>query len=398
MRRLFCQLLAVCAPALALAAEPPPVTVGVLGVMSTYGSDISGPGAVLAAQMAIDEFGGSVLGRKIALVSGDTQQKPDIAAALAAQWYDRDNVDVIVDVPNSAVALATQGVARQRGKIVMTSGAGAMVFSGKMCSPTGFQWVFDTYSLAHSTGRAVVQEGGKDWFLLYADFAFGYDLKRDATTAIEQAGGKVVDALAHPVNSNDLSSFVVRGLSSGAQILGMANSPPDNVNAIKAAHDFGADRGKTKVAVFLLQADDVHGLGLDVAQGLLVTEPFYWDLDASRRAWSKRYFEKMKMMPSAEQAGTYSSVLAYLRAVAAAGTTEGSAVAKKLHELPVDDATFHGKVMQDGRMVHDMYLFQVKTPAESKYPWDYYKLLKTVPAAEAWAPISASDCPLVVKQ
>ncbi len=398
MRRLFCQLLAVCAPALALAAEPPPVTVGVLGVMSTYGSDISGPGAVLAAQMAIDEFGGSVLGRKIALVSGDTQQKPDIAAALAAQWYDRDNVDVIVDVPNSAVALATQGVARQRGKIVMTSGAGAMVFSGKMCSPTGFQWVFDTYSLAHSTGRAVVQEGGKDWFLLYADFAFGYDLKRDATTAIEQAGGKVVDALAHPVNSNDLSSFVVRGLSSGAQILGMANSPPDNVNAIKAAHDFGADRGKTKVAVFLLQADDVHGLGLDVAQGLLVTEPFYWDLDASRRAWSKRYFEKMKMMPSAEQAGTYSSVLAYLRAVAAAGTTEGAAVAKKLHELPVDDATFHGKVMQDGRMVHDMYLFQVKTPAESKYPWDYYKLLKTVPAAEAWAPISASDCPLVVKQ
>ena len=398
MRRLFCQLLAVCAPALALAAEPPPVTVGVLGVMSTYGSDISGPGAVLAAQMAIDEFGGSVLGRKIALVSGDTQQKPDIAAALAAQWYDRDNVDVIVDVPNSAVALATQGVARQRGKIVMTSGAGAMVFSGKMCSPTGFQWVFDTYSLAHSTGRAVVQEGGKDWFLLYADFAFGYDLKRDATTAIEQAGGKVVDALAHPVNSNDLSSFVVRGLSSGAQILGMANSPPDNVNAIKAAHDFGADRGKTKVAVFLLQADDVHGLGLDVAQGLLVTEPFYWDLDASRRAWSKRYFEKMKMMPSAEQAGTYSSVLAYLRAVAAAGTTEGVAVAKKLHELPVDDATFHGKVMQDGRMVHDMYLFQVKTPAESKYPWDYYTLLKTVPAAEAWAPISASDCPLVVKQ
>ncbi len=398
MRRLFCQLLAVCAPALALAAEPPPVTVGVLGVMSTYGSDISGPGAVLAAQMAIDEFGGSVLGRKIALVSGDTQQKPDIAAALAAQWYDRDNVDVIVDVPNSAVALATQGVARQRGKIVMTSGAGAMVFSGKMCSPTGFQWVFDTYSLAHSTGRAVVQEGGKDWFLLYADFAFGYDLKRDATTAIEQAGGKVVDALAHPVNSNDLSSFVVRGLSSGAQILGMANSPPDNVNAIKAAHDFGADRGKTKVAVFLLQADDVHGLGLDVAQGLLVTEPFYWDLDASRRAWSKRYFEKMKMMPSAEQAGTYSSVLAYLRAVAAAGTTEGAAVAKKLHELPVDDATFHGKVMQDGRMVHDMYLFQVKTPAESKYPWDYYTLLKTVPAAEAWAPISASDCPLVVKQ
>ena len=398
MRRLFCQLLAVCAPALALAAEPPPVTVGVLGVMSTYGSDISGPGAVLAAQMAIDEFGGSVLGRKIALVSGDTQQKPDIAAALAAQWYDRDNVDVIVDVPNSAVALATQGVARQRGKIVMTSGAGAMVFSGKMCSPTGFQWVFDTYSLAHSTGRAVVQEGGKDWFLLYADFAFGYDLKRDATTAIEQAGGKVVDALAHPVNSNDLSSFVVRGLSSGAQILGMANSPPDNVNAIKAAHDFGADRGKTKVAVFLLQADDVHGLGLDVAQGLLVTEPFYWDLDPARRAWSRRYFEKMHMMPSAEQAGTYSSVLAYLRAVAAAGTTEGAAVAKKLHELPVDDATFHGKVMQDGRMVHDMYLFQVKTPAESKYPWDYYKLLKTVPAAEAWAPISTSDCPLVVKQ
>ena len=398
MRRLFCQLLAVCAPALALAAEPPPVTIGVLGVMSTYGSDISGPGAVLAAQMAIDEFGGSVLGRKIALVSGDTQQKPYIAAALAAQWYDRDNVDVIVDVPNSAVALATQGVARQRGKIVMTSGAGAMVFSGKMCSPTGFQWVFDTYSLAHSTGRAVVQEGGKDWFLLYADFAFGYDLKRDATIAIEQAGGKVVDALAHPVNSNDLSSFVVRGLSSGAQILGMANSPPDNVNAIKAAHDFGADRGKTKVAVFLLQADDVHGLGLDVAQGLLVTEPFYWDLDASRRAWSKRYFEKMKMMPSAEQAGTYSSVLAYLRAVAAAGSTEGVAVAKKLHELPVDDATFHGKVMADGRMVHDMYLFQVKTPSESKYPWDYYKLLKTVPAAEAWAPLSASDCPLVVKQ
>ncbi len=398
MHRIFCQLLAMCVPALALAAEPPPVTIGVLGVMSTYGSDISGPGAVHAAQMAVDEFGGSVLGRKVVLISGDTQQKPDIAAALAAQWYDRDNVEAIVDVPNSAVALATQGVARQRGKIVITSGAGAMVFSGKMCSPTGFQWVFDTYSLAHSTGRAVVQQGGKDWFLLYADFAFGYDLKRDATAAIEQAGGKVIGALAHPVNSNDLSSFVVRGLSSGAQILGMANSPPDNVNAIKAAHDFGAGRGKTKVAVFLLQADDVHGLGLDVAQGLLVTEPFYWDLDPARRAWSRRYFEKMHMMPSAEQAGTYSSVLAYLRAVAAAGTTEGAAVAKKLHELPVNDAAFHGRVMPDGRMVHDMYLFEVKTPAESKYPWDYYKLLNTVPAAEAWAPLSASDCPLVAKQ
>jgi branched-chain amino acid transport system substrate-binding protein len=398
MNRFLCGLLLACAPTLALAADPSPVTIGVLGVMSTYGSDISGPGAVYAAQMAIDDFGGTVLGRKIALVSGDTQQKPDIAAALAAQWYDTQNVDAIVDVPNSAVALATQDVARKRGKIVITSGAGAMVFSGKLCSPTGFQWVFDTYSLAHSTGRAVVQNGGDSWYLLYADFAFGYDLKRDATAAIEHAGGHIIGSVAHPVNSNDLSSFVVRGLSSGAKVLGLANSPPDNVNSIKAAHDFGAGRSNTQIAVFLLQADDVHGLGLDVAGGLLVTEPFYWDLDPARRAWSRRYFEKMHMMPSAEQAGTYSSVLAYLRAVAAAGSTDGAAVAKKLHELPVDDAAFHGRVMADGRMIHDMYLFRVKTPAESKYPWDYYKLLQTVPAAEAWAPITASDCPLVAKK
>lgn len=375
-----------------------PVKIGVLAVMNTYGSDISGAGAVLAAQMAVDEFGGSLLGRKIELVTGDTQQKPDIGSALAAQWYDTGNVDVIVDVPNSAVALAVLEVARKRQKVMMTSGAGNMLIAGKLCAATGFQWVFDTYSLAWSTGRAVVKRGGDSWFLLYPDFAFGYDMKRDATAAIQSAGGTVVGSVTHPLGSNDLSSFVLQALASPAKVIGMANSPPDNVNSVKVVHDFGGQAQGKQVAVFLLQADDVHGLGLDVAKGMLVTEPFYWDLNEGTREFSRKFFARMHMMPSAEQAGTYSSTLAWLRAAKAAGTTDGPTVAKKLHELPVTDALLPGNVRADGRMVHDMYLFQVKSPAESKYPWDYYQLLQTVPAAEAWLPLDKSDCPLVANK
>jgi branched-chain amino acid transport system substrate-binding protein len=374
-----------------------PVKIGVLAVMTTYGSDISGPGAVLAAQMAVDDFGGTLLGRPVQVISGDTQQKPDIASALAAQWYDTQGVDVIVDVPNSAVALAVQDVARKRQQVVMTAGSGTMLYSGKNCSPTSFQWVFNTYALANSTGRAVVRRGGKNWFLLYADFAFGYDLKRDATGAIEAEGGHVLGTVAHPVNSNDLSSYVLRALSSDAQVIGMANSPPDNVNSIKAARDFGVSGKGKQIAVFLLQAADVHGLGLEVAQGILVTEPFYWDRDDATRAWAKRFFAQQHVMPSSEQAGTYSSTLAWLRAARAAGTLDGPAVAAKLHELPVTDPLMPGQVTADGVMRHDMYLFEVKSPAESKYPWDYYKLLNKVPAADAWQKLAQSDCPLVTK-
>jgi branched-chain amino acid transport system substrate-binding protein len=363
--------------------------------MTTYGSDISGPGSVLAAQMAVEDFGGRVLGRPIKVISGDSQQKADVAAAIAAQWYDRDGVELIVDVPNSAVALAVQQVARERHKIVMIDDAGTMLLSGKQCSATGFQWTFDTYSLAHSTGRAVVEDGGRNWYILYADFAFGYDLLRDATNAISQAGGQVVGKISHPTNIPDLSSFVLTAMSSPAEVIGLANTPPDNVNAVKVIHNFGGAAAGKKVAVFLLQADDVHGLGLDVAKGLLVTEPFYWDLNDGTRAFARRYFSRMQMMPSAGQAGTYSSVLAWLKAVKATGTLDGPTVARKLHETPVEDPLYHGRVLPDGRMAHDMYLFQVKTPSESKYPWDYYRLLRTIPADEAFPAANGQSCPLV---
>jgi branched-chain amino acid transport system substrate-binding protein len=393
-RILGCALAALAVTA-ARAEDPQPIKIGILTSMSTYGSDVGGPGSVVAAQMAIDNFGGKVLGRPITILTGDTQQKPDVAASIASQWYDQAGVDAIFDVPQSAVALAVWNLANTRHKIVFTDNAGTMGLSGKQCSATGFQWTFDTYSLAHSTGRAEVQAGGKTWFLIYADFAFGYDLLRDATNAIDQAGGQVVGKIPQPTNTPDLSSFVLTAMSSSAQVIGLANAPPDNLNAVKVVHNFGGTDAGKKVAVFLLQADDVHSLGLPVAQNLLITEPFYWDQNDNTRAFSKRYDEKMHMMPSAGQAGVYSSVTAWLHAVQATNTTDGPTVAKQIHETPVNDPLYQGHVLPDGRMAHAMYLFQVKTPAESKSPWDYYKLLKTIPADEAFPAANDRGCPLV---
>jgi branched-chain amino acid transport system substrate-binding protein len=392
----ICACLALSAVFLAGAAlaQPAPVTIGVLSSVNDYGADYSGAGSLVAAQMAVDDAGGTVLGRPIRVIQGDTQQKPDIAAALAAQWYDAQGVDVIVDLPQSAVGLAVQSVANKRNKILIASGVGTTLFAGKNCGPTTFQWVFDTNALASSLGRAVTATGGKSWFLLVADFAFGYDVERDATKVIEAGGGKVIGSVRHPGNATDMSSFVVRALGSGAQIIGFADAPPDNLNGVKAANDFGYRNNSQKLAPFLFQITDVHGLGLQAAQGLIVAEPFYWDLNEATRDFSRRFFAKTSRMPTQEQAGAYSSTQHYLRAVAAAGTTDGLEVSKRLHDLPVM-GIYNGKVLPDGRMIHDFYVFRVKTPQESKAPWDYYTLLQTVPAAEAYAPESQSVCPLV---
>ena len=392
------RLALLCACCAALAVQPAhsqsaPVTIGVLSSVNNYGSDYSGAGSLVAAQMAVDDFGGRVLDRPVHVIQGDTQQKPDVAAELAAQWYDTQNVDVIVDLPQSAVGLAVQAAATKRGKILIASGVGTTLFSGKNCSPTTFQWVFDTNALATSLGGAVVRQGGKSWYLLVADFAFGYDVERDATKVIEAGGGHVIGSVRHPVNATDMSSFVVRALGSGAEIIGFADAPPDNLNGVKAARDFGYQQDKQKLAPFLFQITDINGLGLDAAQGLIIDEPFYWDLNDATRAFSRRFFAKTNRMPTQEQAGTYSSVLQYLKAAQAAGSTDPAKVSAKLHELPVS-GIYNGRVMPDGRMIHDFYVFQVKTPAESKAPWDYYKLLSTVPATEAYAPVSESVCPL----
>jgi len=372
------------------------VKIGVLTDLSGPASDATGEGSVTAAQMAADDFGGTVAGKPIKVVSANHQMKADIGAQLAREWYDGD-VDLIVDVPLSAVGLAVQEVARQKKKLFITHSTGTSDFTGKFCSPYGIQWVFDTYALATGTARAVVERGGNSWFFLTADYAFGHSLERDASKVIEEMGGKVVGAVSHPYNTPDLTSFVLQAQASKAKIVGLASGPPDNINAIKLGGEFGLFEGGQQMAGLLVLITDVHALGLKTAQGLLLTTSFYWDMDEQTRAWSKRFFAKLHKAPTMWQAGVYSSVTQYLKAVKATGSDDALTVTAKMREAPIEDFfARHGRLRDDGLMVHDLYLVQVKTPQESKAPWDYYKILATIPGEKAFPPPDPA-CPLVKK-
>ena len=363
------------------------VKIGVLTDMNGPASTPTGQGSVTAAQMAVDDFGGSVLGKPISIIVGDHQLKPDIGGAIARRWYDTEQVDLIVDVPVSAVGLAVQNIANDKKKLFITHSTGTADFHGKFCSPYAIQWVFDTHALAVGTAQEVVKRGGDSWFFITDDYAFGHSLERDASAVISANGGKVLGSVKPPLATPDLSSFVLQAQASKAKIIGIAAGPPNNMNEIKTGSEFGVFKGGQQMAALLALITDIHSLGLPAAQGLLLTTSFYWDMDDKTRAWSKRYFAKMNRMPTMWQAGVYSSVMYYLNAIKATGTDDPLKVAAKLRETPIEDFfARNGKLRDDNLMVHDLMLVQVKTPEESKYPWDYYKILATIPGDAAFGP------------
>ncbi len=374
------------------------VKIGVLSDMSSLYSDIAGPGSVVAAQMAVKDFGGKVAGKPIEIISADHLNKADVGSAIARQWFDQDHVDAIVDVPTSSIALSVQDIAKEKGKVFLISGAASSDLTGKACSPTGVHWTYDTYALAHGTGGALVKQGGDSWFFLTADYAFGHALENDTSAVVKAAGGKVFGAVNVPLNNADFSSFLLQAQASKAKVIGLANAGGDTINSIKQAAEFGIVAGGQRLAGLLVFISDVNSLGLAAAQGLVLTESFYWDQNDETRAWAKRFIAERGKVPSMVQAGVYGAVTHYLKAIEAAKTDEGKAVVGKMRELPINDfMTKNGKLREDGRVERDMYLFQVKTPGESKYPYDYYKQLATIPAAEAFRPLSESACPLVKK-
>ena len=375
-----------------------PVKVGVLTDMSGTYSAMGGAGSVVAAQMAIDDcLAAECKGMKIELVSADNQNKADVAANKAREWFDRDNVDAIADLTNSAAALAVQKLAMDKQRVVLFSGPATTRLTNEDCSPTGFHWMFDTYSQSAATARAVVGNGGKSWYFITVDYAFGHSLEKDAADIVKTLGGTVVGQSRHPLNASDYASFLLQAQSSKAQVVALANGGQDTVNALKQAREFGIVQRGQKLAALLVFLSDVHALGLNTAQGLMFTDGFYWDFDDASRAWSARFQKKYKnLKPTMVQAGVYSSVLHYLRAVAATQSVDAKVVAQKMRELPIRDPIMHNaSIRPDGRVIHDMYLFRVKTPAESRGPWDYYTKVATVPATEAFQPLSKSTCSLV---
>jgi branched-chain amino acid transport system substrate-binding protein len=370
------------------------VKIGILNDQSGVYADYGGKNSVEAARMAIEDFGGEVLGQKIELVTADHQNKPDLAVSIARRWYDTEHVDMITELTTSSVALAVQELSKEKKKIDIVVGAATSRLTGDACTLYGFHWAFDTHALAVGTGGALVKAGGDSWFFLTADYAFGYSLEKDTSDIVTANGGKVLGAVRHPLNSSDFSSFLLQAQSSKAKIIGLANAGLDTTNSIKQAAEFGIVKSGQKLAGLLVTLAEVHGLGLEAAQGLVLTEAFYWDRDDKSRAFGERFFKRTGAMPSMIHAGTYSATLQYLKAVKAAGTKDPDAVAKKLKELPVDDAFAQGKVQENGRMVHDLYLFEVKKPSESKKPWDYYKQLAVVPGNKAFPLAKDSGCPL----
>jgi len=370
------------------------VKIGILNDQSGVYADYGGKYSVEAAKMAIEDFGGEVLGHKVELVTADHQNKPDLAVAIARRWYDAEGVDMITELTTSSVALAVQELSKEKKKIDIVVGAATSRISGDACTPYSFHWAFDTRALAVGTGGALVKAGGDTWFFLTADYAFGYALEKDTSEIVNENGGKVLGSVRVPLNSSDFSSFLLQAQSSKAKIVGLANAGLDTTNSIKQAAEFGIVKGGQKLAGLLMVLSDVHGLGLETAQGLVLTEGFYWDRDDKSRAFGERFMQRTGRMPNMIQAGTYSATLSYLKAVKAAGTKDSDTVARKIKELPVDDAFAQGKVLENGRMVHDMYLFEVKKPSESKKPWDYYKQLATIPGDKAFFTAKESGCPL----
>ena len=373
------------------------VKIGVLNDRSGLYADLAGEGSVIAAQMAVEDFDAAGKGIKVEIISADHQNKPDIGSGIARQWIDEEQVDVIVDVPTSSVALAVNEIVREKKKAFLVSGAASSDLTGKACSPNTIHWTYDTWELANGTGKAIVSTGGDTWFFITADYAFGHALERDTTAVIEANGGKVLGSVAHPLATADFSSFLLQAQGSGAKIIGLANAGGDTINSIKQASEFGIVAGGQNLAGLLVFLTDVHSLGLEVAQGLILTESFYWDLNDETRAWSERFAElNGGKHPTMVHAGVYSSVLHYLKAIEALQGDDGTEVIAKMKELPTDDPLFgKGSVRADGRKIHDSYLFEVKTPAESTGEWDLYKVRATVPAAEAFRPLDQGECPLV---
>ena len=383
--------------AIAQAQTPAPLKIGVMeGVSGVYG-DLTA-GEVEAMQLAIEDVGGKVLGRPVEILSADHQTKPDIGASIARRWYDTENVKMITGLGTSSVALAVRKVAQEKGLIDINTGAGSADLTGPACSETGAHWVYDTYALAHSTGGAMVKAGGDSWYFLTADYAFGHALERDVTEVVKAAGGKVLGGVKHPLSTQDFSSFLLQAQASKAKVIGLANAGMDTVNAIKQASEFGIVKGGQKLAGLLVFATDVQSLTLPVAQGLVLTEAFYWDQNDETRAWTKRYRAKKDKLPSMLTVGVYSSTLHYLKAVQAAGTDDAKAVMAKMREMPINDVmTKNGKLREDGRVVRDMYLFEVKSPSESKSKDDIYKLIATVPGDQAYRPMNEGGCPYLKK-
>ncbi len=373
------------------------VKIGVLNDRSGPYLDISGEASVVAARMAVDDFGAAAKGIKVDIVSADHQNKPDTGANIARQWFDQDGVDLIVDVPNSGVALAVSKVTREKNKIFMDSGAGTSVLTGEQCSPNTVHWTYDTYALAKSTATSIIRQGGKSWFFITADYAFGHALQSDATAFITAEGGTVAGSVNAPFPTSDFSSFLLQAQGSGAQVIGLANAGSDTDNAIKQAAEFGIVAGGQKLAGLLVFISDVNAVGLPVAQGLNLTAAFYWDRDDGTRAFTKRYQAlNGGKVPTMDQAGVYASVLHYLKAVDALKGKDTAALMAKMREIPTDDPLFgKGTLRIDGRVIHDMYLYQVKSPAESKYPNDDYKLLQAIPGDQAFRPLAEGHCPLV---
>jgi branched-chain amino acid transport system substrate-binding protein len=379
------------------AQAPNSIKIGILNDQAGPYADFGGKTSVTAAQMAVEDFGGKVLGKPIEIVAGDHQNKPDVAASIAKRWFDVDNVDAVADLTNSAVALAVQKIAAEKGKVTLSVGPATTRLTNEDCSPTGFHWAFDTYSQAVGTARAIVGQGGKSWFILAADYAFGHQMAADLARVVKENGGSVLGEVRVPLNTQDFSSFLLQASASKAQIIGLANAGGDTINSVKQASEFRIAAGGQKLAGLVVVLSDVHALGLPVANGLVFTTAFYWDLNDQTRAWSKRFFDRTGRMPGMVQAGTYSAVLHYLKAMQAAGSADGKAVAAKMREIKVDDFFAKGFVREDGRMVHDMLLVEVKKPAESKAPWDYYKVLRTIAANDAVQPLEQGKCALVKK-
>ncbi len=383
----------------AASAQQVNVKIGVLTDMSSLYSDVGGPGSVVAAKLAIADFTKANPNVKVELVSGDHQNKPDIGSQMANQWYDVQKVDMIVDVPNSGVALAVSQVTAQKNKVFLVSGAGASDLTGPKCNANTIHWTYDTWMLANGTGTAVVKTGGNTWFFLTADYAFGQALERDTTAAVERAGGKVLGKVRHPLNTNDFSSFLLQAQASKAKIIGLANAGGDTINAIKQGAEFGIVKGGQKFAGLLVFVSDVNALGLQTAQGLTLTETWYWDMTDANRAWTKRWQAERNApgkFPTMVQAGVYSAITHYLKAVVALkSAADGKAVVAEMKKLPTDDPLFgKGSIRADGRKIHPAYLFEVKAPGDSKYPGDFYKLLATIPANEAFRPLKDGNCPL----
>ncbi|WP_349630710.1 ABC transporter substrate-binding protein [Bradyrhizobium liaoningense] len=384
-----------CAPALSQVSDDA-VRIGVMTDLSSWGRDNTGPGSVEAAKTAIEEFGSTVLGKPIELISADHQMKVDVGTQLARGWFDNGKIDAIVDVPNSAIAIALHNMARERNKVLLLSGAGASSLTDELCSANTVQFTYDTYALSKVTASAMVAEGGKSWFFVTADYTFGHQLEQDATRFIKQAGGDVLGSVRHPSNTSDFSSFALQAQNSKANVVAFANAGQDTQNAIKQAHEFGLVGGGQKLVGLLMFDADVHAIGLREAQGTYMTTASYWNMDEKTRAWSKKFYARTGVMPSMIQTGVYGAVLHYLKAISAAGGDDPAKVMPKMRELPIEDAFVHqGKLREDGRVIRDMYLARVKKPEQSKEPWDYLEIVKTVKGEDAFRPISESKCPLL---